>query len=102
MLNKKIIAVIDDDDLNHTILSGLLSDHYQIISFKSSNYFFEYYQNNLPDLILLDIVMPDIDGYETIIKIKQLHPDMSTPIIFLTSKEIDSSCISFHIFYHYF
>lgn len=43
------------------------------------------------DLILMDIMMPGLDGYETISKIKQLNPNFNTPLIFLTAKaDIDS------------
>lgn len=86
MKTKKIIAVIDDEQINHTILSGLLSNFYVIHSYTSSESFFKNTQSNLPDLILLDIVMPESDGYETIIEINRLFPDKTIPIVFLTSK----------------
>lgn len=86
MNNKKTIAVIDDEQINHIILKGLLSDLYEIHSYLSSNEFFKHLQKLTPDLILLDIVMPETDGYQTIIKINQLFPDNKIPIVFLTSK----------------
>jgi putative two-component system response regulator len=86
MKTKKSIAVIDDEQINHTILHGLLSELYEIHSYTSSKEFFDSMEVNLPDLILLDIVMPDSSGYETITEINRLLQDKTIPIIFLTSK----------------
>lgn len=86
MKTKKTIAVIDDEQINHTILNGLLSEFYEIHSYISGKLFFDSVQDNIPDLILLDIVMPESDGYETIIEINHLFPDKTIPIVFLTAK----------------
>ncbi len=86
MISKKTIAVIDDEEINHIILSGVLSSVYDIKSYKSSKHFLEEYTHFAPDLILLDIVMPELDGYETIIEINKKFPDRKTPIMFLTAK----------------
>ncbi len=86
MKTKKVIAVIDDEQINHTILRGLLSEFYKIDSYTSSKDFFEALVHKIPDLVLLDIVMPESDGYETIIEINKLLPEKTVPIVFLTSK----------------
>jgi putative two-component system response regulator len=86
LIKKKTIALIDDEGINHIILIGLLSNFYNVVTFDSSIQFFNFYKDTLPDLILLDIVMPDIDGFSTIIEIRKLYPTSSIPIIFLTSK----------------
>jgi putative two-component system response regulator len=86
MKAQKVIAIIDDEQINHTILKGLLSDIYIVDSFLSSEDFLKKLHSKTPDLILLDIIMPESDGYETILKIHAMYPDKSIPIIFLTSK----------------
>jgi len=86
MHNKKVIAVIDDEQINHIILKGLLSDKFEVISYLSSELFFHSISYSIPDLILLDIVMPKSDGYQTIVEIKKVFQNKTIPIIFLTSK----------------
>ncbi len=86
MNEKKIIAIVDDEQMNHTILNGLLSNTYEIQSYLSSNQFIDNIIHEVPDLILLDIVMPDIDGYQTMTRINQMFPDQTIPVVFLTAK----------------
>lgn len=68
-MNKKIL-VIDDNSLNIEILVDLLGDEYDVFGALDAAMSFEIIEENLPDLILLDIVMPDINGFELCQKLK--------------------------------
>lgn len=80
------ILVVDDDPALLEQAEMILEDVYQVslaISGKQALAYLE--QGNEVDLILLDILMPNMDGYETLNKIRQLPGYQKTPIIFLTS-----------------
>ncbi|NQZ57932.1 MAG: hybrid sensor histidine kinase/response regulator [Lentisphaeraceae bacterium] len=81
------ILIIDDVEDNINVVSRLLSAHnYRILSAMSGKAALELLKTEAPDLILLDILMPDLDGFETCLQIKKLFPEKaSTPIIFLTA-----------------
>ena len=82
----KTIFVVDDNTVNLMTADKTLSDQYNVFTFASSFNMFDFLNNIIPDLILLDIMMPDIDGFETL---KRLRADMRytrIPVIYLTSK----------------
>lgn len=81
------IMIIDDDiTLLKTMESLLIEEEYVVsISKSGKQAICAIEKGNIPDLILLDISMPDMDGYETFKQIRNLRQDV--PIIFLTGKE---------------
>jgi len=82
----KTILVVDDSTVNLVTADETLSDWYNVITFASASAMFNFLSNSIPDLILLDIMMPDIDGFEAL---KRLRADTrydSIPVIFLTGK----------------
>ena len=82
----KTIFVVDDNTVNLVTADETLSDSYNVITLASASTMFEFLKKTIPDLILLDIMMPDIDGFEAL---KQLRADRlyaKIPVIFLTSK----------------
>ncbi|MBL7107078.1 MAG: diguanylate cyclase [Phycisphaerae bacterium] len=83
---RKILA-IDDDSTSLAILEDRLqSMDLQMISAKDANKGMEMAVNEQPDLILLDIVMPDIDGFELCRQLKADNRTSSIPIIFISAK----------------
>lgn len=71
------VTVIDDDVHITEIVSEMLSDiGYSIKTFTSSTEGFKYVFEHKPDVLILDIFMPDIDGYEFIRKIRNIHPSL--------------------------
>ena len=83
---KKILAV-DDEEISLSLVETLLKDEYEVITAKSGLEALEHLYNGLvPDLILLDILMPVIDGWETFNRIKAISFLHDTPIVFLTLK----------------
>jgi len=87
---KKIILV-DDISLHLVSIKSRLLRHYQVYPVQSAEMMFETLENFIPDLILLDINMPTIDGYETIKKLKADDRYADIPVIFLTGKSDKNS-----------
>jgi CheY-like chemotaxis protein len=87
---KKIMLVDDEEDQIFSIKSGfeeLYEKEYEIIPAESGKKCFELLEKNVkPDLILLDIMMPDMDGWEVFDKLKANQSWKNIPIIFLTAR----------------
>ncbi len=82
------ITVVDDDTANLKIAGHILSElGMRISALKSGEMLLEFLKNNAPDLILLDIHMPGMDGFETIRKLRALDAGAHVPVIFLTADE---------------
>ena len=89
----KIMAVDDNEDVLFSIKEGLkaISD-YDIIPLNSAKEFLERLKGgDFPDLLLLDIMMPEMDGWELTAKLKRSEEWKNIPIIFLTAKTDDLS-----------
>ena len=87
---KNILVVDDDQGVTHTVKYGLegLSDNYNVISVDSGEKCLQFLKNNkLPDLIVLDIMMPGMTGWETHDRIKENLSWKNIPIIFLTARK---------------
>lgn len=79
------ILVVDDDLTNIELLNAYLSADYEVISAQSGKEAIEKVQNESPDIILLDVMMPDMDGYE-VCRILKTNPDTQfIPIIMVTA-----------------
>jgi putative two-component system response regulator len=84
---RHIIMLVDDDETSLATGREILGDTYTIYPIPSGEQFFEILGKITPDLILLDIEMPGMDGYEVIKKIKS-NPDIADiPVIFLTARD---------------
>ena len=91
MIEKATILAVDDTPDNLLLISGLLKEEYHVKVANGGERAIKIAQsNNPPDLILLDIMMPDIDGYEVCRILKADEKTSHIPIIFLTAKtEVD-------------
>ena len=65
------ILIVDDDELNLEIMEEILSDDYDLIQAHNGIEAIEQFKKHNPALILLDIMMPDMNGYEACDKIKE-------------------------------
>ncbi len=83
------VVVVDDDVTNLKMVGHILSKHgMRVTALKSGTALLDYVRTNQPDLILLDIMMPGLDGFETMEALKkQMGPRKEIPIIFLTADE---------------
>lgn len=78
------ILCIDDEAVNLKILASIFKEHYKIVACKSANQGLAKAIEIVPDLILLDVLMPDQNGFELITLLKQ-HPALKhVPVIFIT------------------
>lgn len=82
---KKILLIEDDIFLGQTLLDFFASNDLSVSWAKDGNSGLKLYKTLHPDLILLDVALPDIDGFEVITEIQQT--DTSTPVIFMTGTE---------------
>jgi len=83
--NKKTILVVDDAPENIDAMTGILQDDYQVKVALRGKKALELVQgDNPPDLILLDIVMPEMDGYEVCRRLKADPATREIPVIFVT------------------
>ena len=78
--------MIDDVKLNLATARAVLQDEYELYEALSAKEGFEILEDMIPDLILLDIVMPEMDGYEMIQKLKASRRLRKIPVIFLTAE----------------
>lgn len=89
------IVVIDDDMANLKMAGRILSqNHMRVTAMRSGKALLDYAKENRPDLILLDIHMPEMDGFETMIKLREMEKRNGleeTPVIFLTADEDQAS-----------
>ncbi len=85
MQQKPAILIVDDAASNLQLLAQLLKDNYRIKVANSAKKALELAQLN-PDLILLDVVMPDMDGYEVCRHLKNDEKTREIPVIFITGK----------------
>jgi PAS domain S-box-containing protein len=94
----KTIFVIDDNRINLLITEEVLSHQYDVITMNSASVMFSLIDKVMPDLILLDIMMPEIDGFEAIKRLKANERYRHIPVIFLTGKkDNDSEVLGFEL-----
>ncbi len=83
-------VVVVDDDVTNLKMAGLIlsRQHMRVTALKSGRALLEYIRNNNPDVILLDVRMPEMDGFETMQLLKQeMTPGQEIPVIFLTADD---------------
>ncbi len=85
---KNVILVVDDDKTNLTLAQNILLPHYRIAAANSGRSALKYLESHRPDLILLDINMPDMDGFEVMERIGQKEETRTIPVIFLTADNL--------------
>lgn len=96
---KPIVLVVDDTPENIDVVNGLLKDKYQVkVALDGPKALGIASSLKPPDLILLDIMMPEMDGYEVCSKLKEDPATAEIPILFLTAKaEIEDMVKGFEL-----
>jgi len=87
-MNKKTILVVDDDEMTRLLIrQALLSDIYEVIEAKDGAQGIELFNENVPDLVLLDVELPKLNGFE-VCKLMRAAPwGQSVPIVMLTGMD---------------
>ena len=85
MAQKKII-VVDDNNTNLTACKKILKPFYEVFTVPSTKKMFDLLEHVVPDIILLDVDMPEMNGYEAAAKLKTNDAYKTIPIIFLTGR----------------
>ncbi len=82
------ILIVDDVEENRRMLANILKTNtdYQILTASSGQAILNIVAEDPPDLILLDIMMPQMDGFEVAARIRQMKPNRDLPIIFITAR----------------
>lgn len=96
MKTRPTILVVDDTPANLSLLTHLLNEKYRVKLANKGLKALEFANTMPPDLILLDIMMPEMDGYEVCRRLKANEKTKDIPIIFLTAKnEIEDEELGF-------
>ncbi|RKI84450.1 diguanylate cyclase [bacterium 0.1xD8-71] len=82
---KKIILIVDDDRLTLSTAQTLLGNEYKVVAVNSGRQAYKYLERHVPDLILLDINMPEISGFEVMKSLQADERWRKIPVIFLTA-----------------
>jgi len=80
----KTIFIVDDSDTNLATAEEALEDHFRVMTLPSAYKMFSLMEKITPDLILLDIEMPEMNGFEALERLKANNSWANIPIIFLT------------------
>ncbi len=85
------VLVVEDHPVSRKMLESMLLKSYEVMSAESGTQAIEIARNKKPDLVLLDIEMPGLDGFQTQEILKKGIIDQATPVIFLTAREDSES-----------
>ena len=85
--NRRLILIVDDTPTNVAVISGVLKDSFRTkVATNGEKALAIATAADKPDLILLDVMMPGMDGYEVCRRLKDIPATRDIPIIFLTAK----------------
>jgi len=90
MGTKKVLVVDDNEDIRNLISIILTGESYEVLAVESGTQALEIYPEFKPDLILLDIMMPGISGFEVLEQIRDIRSAKlnSVPIVMITAKSL--------------
>lgn len=86
-----LIYIVEDDEGIQEVYEGAFEDMYKIKIFSTGQEFFEHFHANPPTLIILDIMLPDMDGYTILSKIRDM--DARVPVIIVSAKSDEISFV---------
>ena len=82
---KSTLLIVDDEPLNLAVLARLLNPHYRVLGARSGASALELVQHTRPDLILLDVMMPGMDGHAVLRRLQADVHARTIPVIFITA-----------------
>jgi len=94
--HKPTVLVVDDVPANLRLISELLQEHYQVRVATSGAQALRIVDRTIPDLILLDVMMPEMDGHEVCRRLKADPKTCDVPVLFLSARNQDEDeCLGF-------
>jgi len=93
IISRKSVLMVDDDEMHLSVTEASLKDQYEVFKVKSGKEALEFLGTGktIPDLILLDILMPEMDGWAVFDKINDIAALKFTPIMFFSSLDEDNA-----------
>ncbi|HEY5689229.1 MAG TPA: response regulator [Yeosuana sp.] len=85
-MKKKILIVDDEPNIVMTLEYTFKKQDFEVYIARDGSEALYILENNFPDIVLLDIMMPDVDGYQTLKYIKEQDSLKNTKVVFLTAK----------------
>ncbi|MDR0496269.1 MAG: response regulator [Treponema sp.] len=89
--DRKKVILVDDNPINLKLARNTLMGKYDVFTVPSAEKLFQLLEKTLPEIILLDVMMPEMNGYEAIKILKDNPRTTNIPVIFLTAKSDASS-----------
>ncbi len=86
-MSKKILVIDDDDDVRNLIYTTLSSEGYDVITMPSGKEALQLLMDINVDCVLLDVMMPEMDGWETLRMIRASENTKDLPVIMVTVKD---------------
>ena len=90
---RKKIIIVDDNVSYLSMVRNLLKSFYEIYPAPSASKLFTIMERFIPDLVLLDVDMPQMNGFEAIILMKENPRYKDIPVVFLTAKDDEASAV---------
>ena len=90
-MSKQLIYVVEDDEGIREVYEGAFEEEYELRMFENGTAFFAAFDERRPDLILLDIMLPDMDGYTILSRIRER--DARVPVIIVSAKSDEISFV---------
>ena len=91
--NNNVILIVDDIEINRIILREILQDDYEVLEAADGSEALKilFEDNIVPTAVLLDIIMPGIDGFQVLEKIKSSNETKNIPVLFITAADSDET-----------
>jgi len=90
---RKKVIIVDDNASYLSVVRVLLKPFYEVYPAPSASKLFKIVEKFIPDLVLLDVSMPEMSGFEAIAILKESPRYKDVPVIFLTSKDDEASAV---------
>jgi putative two-component system response regulator len=87
---QKLIFIVDDNDANLTMAAMVLEAEYKVLTIPSAVKMLSLLEKKIPDMILLDIEMPEMNGLDAIVELKKRSEWKDIPVLFLTGWNDDA------------
>ena len=92
-MEQKVLVVDDELGIRELLHDALTEAGYEVITARSGKEAIEVFRTKKPDLVLLDIMMPELDGFQTCEILRKDSNNASLPIIMLTAKDRESDIV---------